>query len=480
MAADPPVRVRAAQTSTTAREFRASQLALLLLLGSVACGDRDTTRLTDRRSAYASELDAPDTTEPPSNDWVSRIGQPVLPKSDRLSPSEVKIEPATLADPEYAAPDQVPVRRLVYRVTLIVPDALSAQRPHIKVPAGELHLDVGEQRVRARFVGPGWPVDEGSEVRLRSDVPGVYVFDGDGGRPMGPGALASWFQGQPGTRARTEVELRHDIGPPDEGPGNLLCAFMAEWSQLPRDEMMPQCNGSIPPGFRFGPWQGDLTALVPMQLPRSLLRADAVSLPSPLPTANARALLDKVDLARIRPSAAPAAAPAPALPPVTAARDASLPAAPPLAAARPAAASTADQAEPEAAERAARDANVSKPEAEVAPPTLRARSAREASEPAALSGESIRVVNRATSRVGLIVQGVPIGWVKPQARGSFHGLAPGLYRIAALRPNGQLVGLPVVVPLPARLTLDPKELESAPLKPAAPSPERAAADRSAR
>jgi hypothetical protein len=175
-------------------------------------------------------------------------------------------------------------------------------RPPIAGPAGELHVDVGDQRLRARFIGPGWPIDDGSEVRLRADVPGVYLFDGAGGRPLPPGQLASWFQGQPGLRARTEVQLRHDMGAPNEGPGDLLCAFLAEWSQTSRDELLPRCAGSLPPGFRFGMWSADLTAIVPLNLPRAHLRADAVDPPAPVVTTAVRPLLELEDLERIVPT----------------------------------------------------------------------------------------------------------------------------------------------------------------------------------
>jgi hypothetical protein len=225
----------------------------------------------------------------------------VLPKRP-LAANEVKIEPATLVDNEYAGNELVPVRRLVYRVTLFLPAGMRVHRPPVAGPAGELHVDVGDQRLRARFIGPGWPIDEGSEVRLRADVPGVYLFDGAGGRPLPPGQLASWFQGEEGLRARTDVRLRHDIGAANEGPGDLLCAFLAEWSQTSREELLPRCAGSLPPGFRFGMWSADLTAIVPLNLPRAHLRADAVDPPAPVLTTTMRTLLELSDLERIAPT----------------------------------------------------------------------------------------------------------------------------------------------------------------------------------
>jgi hypothetical protein len=365
---------------------------------------------TDRRPALAP-LES--SAAPAPEDWASQIGRPVLARNGAQSRGEVKIEAATIADPDYASRELVPVRRLVYRVTLILPEALAPQRQLVHVPAGELHVDVGEERVRARFVGPGWPVDEGSEVRLRADVPGVYLFDGDGGRPIGPGALASWFMGQAGLRARTEIDLRRDEAPPDEGPGTLLCALFAEWSQQSRDDLLPRCN-PLPPAFRFGPWSGELTALVPATLPRSQLRADAVGLPAPPSTADSRALLDAGELARIAPT------------PPTPVRRGAEPAAPPPTAA------------------------------------------------AAVSGAALQVDNTSSTRVALLVQGIPVGWLKPQAHGEFDGMPPGQYRIASLRPNGQLIGAPLLLQLPARLTIGAKQLDSVQLsEPLLISPEAA-------
>jgi hypothetical protein len=69
---------------------------------------------------------------------------------------------------------------------------------------------------------------------------------------------------------------------------------------------------------------------------------------------------------------------------------------------------------------------------------------------------------------------MPIGWIKPQSRGSIRGLAPGSYRVAGLRPNGHLLAAPSVIELPGRLTFGPRELEGAQLKePLLSSPEAA-------
>src|SRR5262249_39123587 len=152
---------------------------------------------------------------------------------------------------------------------------------------GELHIDVSEDRLRARFTGAAWPIDDGSEVRLRADTPGVYLFDGSGGRPLGPGHLGSWFMGDEGAQfSRVPITLRLDPGPIAEGPSELIGALLAEWTGQPRGELERQCGGGmVPQGFRFGAWIADLTAIVPMTLPRSVLRADAANPPRTITSA---------------------------------------------------------------------------------------------------------------------------------------------------------------------------------------------------
>jgi hypothetical protein len=349
-----------------------------------ACGARTGTRPRAAKPAAAMAA-APGAAEP-SLSWASHVGQPVLPKQAPTA-KETKVEPATLVDNEYANAELVPVRHLVYRVTLILPGGLHTHRPAIAGPAGELHLDVGDQRLRARFVGPGWPIDEGSEVRLRSDVPGVYLFDSAGGRPLPPGQLASWFQGEAGLRARTDVRLRHDVGDPNEGPGDLLCAFLAEWSQIAREDMLPRCAGTLPPGFRLGIFSAELTAILPLNLARKHLRADAVEPPTPALAAPVRQLLEARDIERILPT----------------------------------------------------------------PVRLAKGDTAAVAVDAAVSGDGIWVDNRTPARLLVVVQGLPIGWVKPQTSGRFAGLSPGYYRIAVLRPSGLFVMPPALTRVPVDL-----------------------------
>jgi hypothetical protein len=373
----------------SAIRLSAQLFGLCLLL---ACSDRGAHSSPSVRAAGARPV------EPEASAaWANQVGHSVLPKSPP-TPGEVHIEPAAVADTTYAGQDLVTVRRLVYRVMLQVPDTL-LPRPPVLAPAGELSVDVSDERLRARFLGPGWPVDEGSEVRMRGDVPGVYLFDGDGGRPLGPGQLARWFQGDESMRGRADVRVRVDLNAvKEDGPGALLCAFLAEWGQTPREYLLPSCADALPPGFRVGPWVAELSAIVPLSLPRARLRADAQGPPDPLSTENFRALFEPRDLLRLTPTPVHAVA------------------------------------------------------AEVAPPA------------AAVSSNGLTIDNRTPSRVAVVVQGVVIGWVKPQQVGSFLGLQPGNYRVAALRPLGALVMPPLVTHVPAELVLGkPAEPASAQL-----------------
>jgi hypothetical protein len=364
-----------------------ARVACVVLGFLAACGEHKTAHV-DSTPMLPAETES-------SFAWASQVGRSVLPQSTP-SARDMKIEPATLADNAYAGKELVVVRRLVYRVAYLVPAALREHKPPVLSPAGELHIDVAADRLRARFVGPGWPVDDGSEVRLRADVPGSYLFDGDGGRPLGPGRLAHWFQGDAALHGRVEVDVRKDPNAASEdGPGDLLCAFLAEWSHTPRDDMTARCAGSLPPGFRYGPWIADLTAIVPLTLPRFVLRADAGFPPDPLATAPAHALFEARDLVRLPPSPA---------------------------------------------------RNVP----EGSPNT-----------PAAVGGDVLSIDNRGSARVAIVVQGVTIGWVKPHSVGSFSGLVPGDYHIAALKPLGAVVMPSTLTHVPAELLLGkpPEPLE---------------------
>jgi len=221
---------------------------------------------------------------------------------------------ALTSDDVEATDELVFAGRLVYRVSFTVPPAFRDHRAVVQAPAGELHVDVSMSRLRARFVGPGWPVDEGAEIRLRADLLGGYVFDGQGGRSLGAGQLASWFEGREGGDSHTSVGVRREYGPEPERPvpGELVCALLAEWGRQKRANLAHLCSaGLLPPGFRVGPWNGELTAIVPMELPRRALRADQGDPPPKIPARDARALLEPAVIARLVPSR-PIDEPAPA------------------------------------------------------------------------------------------------------------------------------------------------------------------------
>lgn len=231
-------------------------------------------------------------------DWAAAVGSVGTP----VSATTVN-EPAALSDESYASDRLERVRRLVYRVSFIVPPAFRQRRRGIRPVAGELHLDVAADRLRARFVGPGWPIHDGAQIRLRADVPGVYVFDGDGGRWLGPGQMAAWFEGRASGRSRSSVRIRREFGKLDgEDPSALVCALLAEWTNQSRESLAPRCRGgSLPPGFRFGPWRAEITAVVPMELPRHVLRADEVAPPPPIAPATGAPVLAAAERAQLEP-----------------------------------------------------------------------------------------------------------------------------------------------------------------------------------
>ncbi len=212
-----------------------------------------------------------------------------------------RIHPAAEDDRDYRGDEPIEVMRLVYRVTFRVPPMLGDVPSTMARPTTELHVDVSEDRLRAHFAGPGWPVVPGSEVRLRRDLGGVYIFDGRGGQPVGPGMLAQWFQGGPLTRRQTpRVWIRRAPAAEQNAPGDLICALIAEWSGQPRTELERRCGeGGAPLAFRIGAWRAERTAEVPVELQRNALRADHQDPPPSLPAATSRAFMEESVLARI-------------------------------------------------------------------------------------------------------------------------------------------------------------------------------------
>ncbi|MEM9068434.1 MAG: hypothetical protein AAGE52_08000 [Myxococcota bacterium] len=258
------------------------------------------------------ELPAPPPPEEPAPQPPVTPDQVYRPIAQAPAPVEDdrRIVDAFLEDAEYQGAEPEDARRLVYRISLRVPRSLGVAPDELPKPSGELYVDLSRDRLRARFSGGGWPIDAGAEVRLRRDEPGVYVFDGDGGRPLGPGQLAQWFEGG---RLRFEPGLRVRPPPSQEqsGPGNLMCRLIAEWTNSSPDELARRCGeGGSPPDFRIGVWRAERTADVAVQLPRSSLRADHVDPPPPIPRAESRAFLSPEVMSRISRSRGPVPQPA--------------------------------------------------------------------------------------------------------------------------------------------------------------------------
>lgn len=105
------------------------------------------------------------------------------PEPDRERAPPPVLQPGH-GDEAWANDEPAVARRYVYRVRMIVPSWLGSGATRVAAPAAELFLDVAHERLRARFVGAGWPVPSGSEVRIRRDRPGAYLYDARGGRPL--------------------------------------------------------------------------------------------------------------------------------------------------------------------------------------------------------------------------------------------------------------------------------------------------------
>jgi hypothetical protein len=248
----------------------------LLLLALVACGGKP------EHHASPPAVEAPKS-EPPqidAGDWARNVGSAEPARGAHAAAPEPRA--AVMNDDAEDSDELTEVVRLVYRVHFSVPASFHDRATKVDAPAGELHIDASDRRLRARFIGPGWPVQDGSEVRLRADMPGVYLFDGRGGRSLGAGQLAWWWEGQMNHRAQAVVGVWKDYHQhPSELEVPALCMLLGEWSSQPREWIIPRCHeGSPPPGWRLGPWNAELTAIVPMQLPRRVLRADEVKPPA--------------------------------------------------------------------------------------------------------------------------------------------------------------------------------------------------------
>jgi hypothetical protein len=238
---------------------RLAALAGTLLLALAGCPEPDAPR---RPPPEPPVEPAPRPT--PAEVWV-----PLEPTSG----ARYAVRPPFAPDPDYASDAPIDAHEIVYRFETRVPAILGAGVHAAPRSSTELRLLVTPDRLRAHFVGPGWPVHPDSEVRVREDRPGAYVFDGDGGRPLGPGQMAQWFEGGPPLR-HVRVWLRIDELPGQEEIGKMVCRFLAEWSSGSVDALTHQCERGVPRWIRLGPFTADRTADVPLTVPRRTMRAD--------------------------------------------------------------------------------------------------------------------------------------------------------------------------------------------------------------
>ncbi|MFO0684836.1 MAG: hypothetical protein U0234_22455 [Sandaracinus sp.] len=324
----------------------------------------------------------------PEDELPPAIAEAAPSLDDAMGPPLVA--PAAAVDVAYDSDERVDVRRFVYRVALDVPSVLGERGGEVETAAAELYVDVSEERVRARFAGPGWPVAGGSEVRLRGDSPGAYVFDEHGGGPLVPGELGAWFEGGP-PRAGPILVVRRDPalrGATEPGPGMLVCALLAEWSGEARENVMRRCATGAPLGFRVGYWRGERMADVTVQAPRREIRADHVDPPELPARAATRVFLEASAQAHLAPR------------------------------------------------RVSRDLEPSADDGRGPPPQ-----------------RGLALVNESEARIVVVVDGVAVGSVESLTTGLFPDLSPGAHEIAAMRPLGAVVMRPRELLLPARTIL---------------------------
>jgi hypothetical protein len=214
------------------------------------------------------------------------------------------IRPAVVIDRAYDSSELVVVQRFVYRHRLRLPAGLGPGVPGYAQVPKELRVDVTPDRLRVTFLGPDWPVPDGSEVRIRADRAGSYVFDGSGGRSLGTAQLAAWYEGS-STAPSPGLGLRMEEAPELSPYMPLFCRFLAEWGRAPLEAIQRRCESGSPKVFRIGHGPAERTAHVPMRLPKRRLRADHLDPPpASLASPNARVLLDRGTLERITPKVA--------------------------------------------------------------------------------------------------------------------------------------------------------------------------------
>ncbi len=360
---------------------------VMIVIATLGCGDPPPP--PPDLEPPADLFSGPEDPPPPETVYA-----PLPPDQQRVTESTRSVAPAFVDDYGYNSETDTPVRRVMYRVTMAIPRSLGDYNPRIPSPTSELQLIVSNDRLRARFVGQGWPFADGTQVRLRRDQPGAYLFNDEGGRPLGPGQLAHWFEGgrprfEPTHHVRTPFVWIRGQGrqpePPRLGdPGDLVCRLVAEWVNASTDELLSRCvEGVTPKKFRVGVWWMTRTADLAATLPRRGLRADHVDSPVLPQRSTSGTFLSNALLARVR-------------------RERSL--APGF----------------------------------VQPVTPR---------------EGLLVRNRGASRMIVVVGGTAIGWVAPNEDAHFRALRPGVYQVGAMRPFGPSAAGLREVHVPGHVTL---------------------------
>ncbi len=241
---------------------RARRLALGLGAVALLCACESPEPEARRRPEPASE---PARRASPEEVW--------LPLEGEAGTRDYVVRPDFSPDTDFVDDELVDAHRVIYRFHTQVPAMFGPGIETVPRAATELLLLVTPDRLRARFSGPAWPVHADSEVRVRGDRPGAYVFDGTGGRPLGPGQMAHWFDGGP-PRRHVRVWLRVDEPRSALDVGSMICRFLAEWGSASVDALTAQCGGGVPRWIRIGPYTGDRTADVEVSVPRRQLRAD--------------------------------------------------------------------------------------------------------------------------------------------------------------------------------------------------------------
>lgn len=239
----------------------------------------------------------------PPPEFAEEVPAPVyLPElaaeSDRL---DYPVRPAVVLDTAYDSSELVVAQRFVYRHRLRIPAGLGPGIPGYAQAPKELRIDVTPERLRVTFLGPDWPVPDGSEVRMRVDRPGAYVFDGQGGRSLGTAQLAAWYEGS-AVPPTPGLGLRMEEAPELAPYMPLFCRFLAEWARASYEAIQRRCEAGSPRFFRIGHGPAERTAHVPIRLPKRRLRADHLD-PPPASIASppSRVLLDRATLERIAP-----------------------------------------------------------------------------------------------------------------------------------------------------------------------------------